>query len=81
MAVPIEKLGRFWELIPVSVAHNLVGKALWPLRGRRKGMFTNDEIRDLIADVLELPAPARIDELNNRQCQTLIWRLIVRGMI
>ncbi len=71
-----------WTHLPDYVARSMVYSALRTMHKQGGGPFTSKEVREIVADVMELPQEnCDISKWNKTQCRTLILRLLVRGLI
>lgn len=71
-----------WEHLPDYKARALARSALRTMRKSEGGPFTNREIREIVQDVMELPAEeCDISAWTKDRCRLLILRLLARGLI
>ena len=73
----------WWEHVPDHKARAVVWSALRNMRRTNGGPFTNREIAEIVADVMELPDDALevIHTWTPAQCRIFIVRFLVRGLI
>lgn len=76
------KLRDRWKHLPDYVARSMVYSALRTMRKSGGGAFTTKEVYEIVADVMEIPLEkCNISTWDKTQCRTLLFRLLVRGLI
>ncbi len=71
-----------WKHLPDHVARTMVYSALRTMRKSGGGPFTYMEVYEIVSDVMEIPLEkCNISTWDKNQCRTLLFRLLVRGLI
>jgi hypothetical protein len=71
-----------WDYLSDHKARALVRSALRTMRKSEGGPFTNREIKEIVQNVMELPAEeCDIANWTKERCRVLIARLLVRRLI